>query len=58
MPLIDADVHNAFTYSRGELRPFLPRLWQEPHRDPGQLQARPSLPANARSSASTSGIAG
>jgi len=29
MPLIDADVHNAFTDSRAELRPFLPRLWQE-----------------------------
>ncbi len=29
MPLIDADVHNAFADIRGELRPFLPRLWQE-----------------------------
>ena len=29
MPLIDADVHNAFADVRGELRPFLPRLWQE-----------------------------
>ena len=29
MPLIDADVHNAFADVRGELRPFLPRLWQD-----------------------------
>ena len=29
MPLIDADVHNAFADARAELRPFLPRLWQE-----------------------------
>ena len=29
MPLIDADVHNAFADSRAELRPYLPRLWQE-----------------------------
>ena len=29
MPLIDADVHNSFADARAELRPFLPRLWQE-----------------------------
>ena len=29
MPLIDADVHNAFADAKAELRPFLPRLWQE-----------------------------
>jgi hypothetical protein len=29
MPLIDADVHNAFADVRAELRPFLPRLWQD-----------------------------
>jgi len=29
MPLIDCDVHNAFADMRGELRPFLPRLWQD-----------------------------
>ena len=29
MPLIDADVHNAFADARAELRPYLPRLWQE-----------------------------
>ena len=29
MPLIDADVHNAFADIKAELRPFLPRLWQE-----------------------------
>jgi predicted TIM-barrel fold metal-dependent hydrolase len=29
MPLIDADVHNAFADVRAELRPYLPRLWQD-----------------------------
>ena len=29
MPLIDADVHNAFADARAELRPYLPRYWQE-----------------------------